>query len=554
MSFCRNTSQQMNIFDPLHSMRNWEKERLQKSWAEYFSEFVFPFINEDRFKVIYSDNIASRPNNPINVYFGLLLLKELFNQSDETVMDSLIFDVRYQYALHTTSFEKQPISKHSLTNFRVAITKYNDEHNVDLIKEEIESLAKCHAKTLNINNPMIRMDSLMVSSSCKRLSRLEIIFSCVERMIQEAKRQGSSLLPERFNVYLEEGHRNDTIYRSQDKDVESKLVTITKDALELYYLIGGTTLAETDDYKLLSRMVGDQTQIINEKRELKPAKEILPTSLQNPTDPDATYRKKGKTTGVGYTANVVETFDDKNRMITQYDLQPNVYSDQRFSKDVIEKLGHQETPLYLTIDGAYYSEDLAKLAAEKNIFLIPTNLTGRRKNSEKAGYENFDIDEETHTVKACPAQQKPISSNFKDGKYIARFDNTVCNQCPQRENCPVLKQKKSNLMMVTEKKINREKIEACMKKEEYWEIANKRAGVEGLPSVLRRKYNIDNLPVRGLLRSKLWLGMKIGAINFKRLVKSLTNDFKNDYFSFILTKNLKFFHFQSSIVIKVAIL
>jgi hypothetical protein len=526
MSFCRNTSQQMNIFDSIHTMSEWEKKRLQNSWAETFNKFVFPLINEDRFKVIYSDNIASRPNNPVNVYVGLLLLKSSFCQSDDDAIDSLIFDVRYQYALNTTSFEKQPISKNSLSNFRVAVYKYNEEHGVDLIQEEIENLAKNQSKILNINSQTIRMDSLMVSSSCKRLSRLEIIFSCVERMIQEANEKNPSLLPEKFNIYLQEGHHNDTIYRTQDKDVESKLITITKDALELFYLFKGTTLGETDDYKLLSRMVGDQTKVVGAERELKQSKEISPKSLQNPTDPDATYRRKGKTEGVGYTANVVESFDDNNRIITQYDLQPNVYSDQSFSADVIEKLGMQETKRIILIDGAYYSDELAKLAASYNIELVPTNLVGRRENTEKIGVENFDIDEESHTVKACPEQQEPISSDYKDGEYIARFDNSVCNQCQQKENCPVVKQKKSNVLKVTEKKINREKIKARMETDEYWELANKRAGVEGLPSVLRRKYNIDNLPIRGQVRSKVWLGLKIAAINFKRLVKGMRSSLK----------------------------
>jgi len=32
---------------------------------------------------------------------------------------------------------------------------------------------------------------------------------------------------------------------------------------------------------------------------------------------------------------------------------------------------------------------------------------------------------------------------------------------------------------------------------EYQQLARKRAGVEGIPSALRRRYKIDHLPVRG---------------------------------------------------------
>jgi len=64
-------------------------------------------------------------------------------------------------------------------------------------------------------------------------------------------------------------------------------------------------------------MLKEQTR----KGKIKPSLEIAPDSLQNPTDPDAAYRKKGKKKHIGYTANIVEKFDDKNRMITGYDLQ-----------------------------------------------------------------------------------------------------------------------------------------------------------------------------------------------------------------------------------------
>jgi len=50
--------------------------------------------------------------------------------------------------------------------------------------------------------------------------------------------------------------------------------------------------------------------------------------------------------------------------------------------------------------------------------------------------------------------------------------------------------------------------------------AKKRAGVEAIPSILRRRYKIDHLPVRGEVRSKVWLGFKISAINCKRLILS----------------------------------
>jgi len=359
-----------------------------------------------------------------NVYFGLLILREIFNQSDEEALNSLMFDIRYQHALHTTSFKEQPVSKNSLTNFRAAVYRYNQEHGVDLIQQEIEAQAKSFSKLLKIEGKTIRMDSLMVSSSCRKLSRLEIIYSTVARLTKVIDK--NTTLPEYFKPYLDEDHYNDTIYRARDKDLNSKIKKVLKDGLKLYHLYRkNKEISKTEEFKLLSRMLKEQTR----KGSIKPSKEISPDSLQNPTDPDATYRKKGKKKHIGYTTNIVEKFDDKNRMITNYDLKKNNYSDQKFAKDTIKKLDKGTTAL---IDGAYFSEDINKKAKARGIKMIPTNLVGGGKNSNG---DKFEIEEKGHLVKKCPSGHKPINSTFKEGSYRAHFDKKHCSNCPLRKDC-----------------------------------------------------------------------------------------------------------------------
>ena len=168
----------------------------------------------------------------------------------------------------------------------------------------------------------------MISSSCKKLSRLEIIYSTVARLIKVIDKNAT--LPETFKPYLEEDHYNDTIYRLEDKDLNSKIKKVLKDALKLHSLYRNNSISKSEEFKLLSRMLKEQSG--------KSSKKITPDSLQNPTDPDATYRKKGKKKHIGYTANIIEKFDDKNRMITGYGLQKNTYSDQKFANDTIKKL------------------------------------------------------------------------------------------------------------------------------------------------------------------------------------------------------------------------
>jgi len=156
------------------------------------------------------------------------------------------------------AFKNSRYLKNSLTNFRAAVYKYNQEHDVDLIQEEIETNAKTFSKLLKIDGHTIRMDSLLISSSCKKLSRLEIIYSTVARLIKVIDK--NTTLPEYFKPYLEESHYNDTIYRLKDKNLNSKIKNI-KDGLKLHSLYRDNEISKGEEFKLLCRMLKEQTKI-----------------------------------------------------------------------------------------------------------------------------------------------------------------------------------------------------------------------------------------------------------------------------------------------------
>ena len=102
MSYRPNQNWQLSIFD--RSLRLTERERkcLEKSWAKVFSDEIFPAIDEDRFRILYSET-ASRPNTPVNVIVGALIIKELFDLSDDEVVENLMpdGDGRFLFCRHT---------------------------------------------------------------------------------------------------------------------------------------------------------------------------------------------------------------------------------------------------------------------------------------------------------------------------------------------------------------------------------------------------------------------------------------------------------------------
>ena len=84
MSFSTNSSQQISLFDSTTNLTAREKRLLDKSWAKYFSDNIFPAIDEAPFAVLYSDR-PSRHNTPVNIIIGALILKEMFGLTDEEI-------------------------------------------------------------------------------------------------------------------------------------------------------------------------------------------------------------------------------------------------------------------------------------------------------------------------------------------------------------------------------------------------------------------------------------------------------------------------------------
>lgn len=141
MAFVSNTNQQIMLTDSTFNLTEREKTFLEKSWAKVFADKVFPAIDEEIFSVLYSDK-ASRPNTPVNVIIGALILKEALGDTDDEMVQALMFDIRYQYALHTTSFEEQPLSDRTLSRFRARCLAYETETEIDLIHECVSRMAK----------------------------------------------------------------------------------------------------------------------------------------------------------------------------------------------------------------------------------------------------------------------------------------------------------------------------------------------------------------------------------------------------------------------------
>ena len=338
MSFRKNPAQQMSLFDTTYNLTEREKKALERSWAKVFSEDVFPYIDEERFSVLYSDK-NSRPNTPINVIVGAEIIKMLFDYSDDEMVDNLMLDPRFQLALHTTSFDEQPLSDKSLSRFRRRCYDYEKTHGVDLYHDCVTGLAEATARMMGIDKRIRRMDSLMVEANIRKLSRMELIYTCISKLIRYLHKNGHDDMIGHMEHYYDPNDFNRVIYHSRSTDADKRIGVLLKDA-DLLLEKCGNDFEEITEYQLFVRCLSEQTIVEDGKRRLRTKEDggMNSSILQNPSDPDATYRKKAGKEHRGYAANVEESVGKNGSVVTDYQLDSNNKSDSEFFQEHVEKI------------------------------------------------------------------------------------------------------------------------------------------------------------------------------------------------------------------------
>ena len=100
-------------------------------------------------------------------------------------------------------------------------------------------------------------------------------------------------------------------------------------------------------------------------------------------------------------------------------------------------------------DAGYTGPTAAQTLESHQVKQRTSAIKGRKKETDTIGLDEFDItrDEDGKiTELVCP---QGYSAEVRDGRaagrYSARFDGTICEGCPLRDQCPANRLKKRNL-------------------------------------------------------------------------------------------------------------
>jgi len=513
-------------------------ERLKESWAGPFREFILPMLieAEKKFARFYSRNMGA-PNKPVSVLLGILLLKELNDLTDREALQNYEFSMQWHYALDTTPNDAH-ICEKTLFNFRNRIP--DKKPLLELFNDVVKGIIG----KWSLETGTHRLDSSVIMSNMKILSRLGLFMKTIEGFLNDLKK-------DKPGVYagLDEKYKKRYVdrkgYFADAKPSESRrrLQDCARDLCELVSLFRlSRKIRHMRSFKLMERVLEEHVNVKEDedgrlqvwvrmpekKRDredsqgevaMKDPKESGGETLQNPSDPDATYSGHK---GPGYKVQVMETCDKDNpfQVIDNVSVGKANESDQKVVEAVHEELKEKGIePKTTFADSGYVSGENIVKAREQGVDLVGPLPGGESKKENPVEVGDFEFNEDLDEVKSCPGGQSPVEQEYSEesGVLEADFDAEKCKECPHSENCPTKKKKRVRRLRVKREDIAKSKRRREEKTVEFKEKYKIRSGIEATISHLKNDLGMKRLSIRGSPSVNFRVIFKVLAYNIRQM-------------------------------------
>jgi len=510
---------QLNIFDPWEFLTPKRRNMLDNSWAGLFREHILPSMPIHKFAK-YFDEGFGRPTKELYAMIGALVLQQTLDLTDEQTVEQYAFNIQWHYALNISeeSDRTKYISLKTLWNNRNIVAQNNLEG--DIFNAGTEELAQ----VFKVNVDKQRIDSVHIKSNMRRLGRIGIFSQSIHKFLVNMQRSQKdryeSIDKSVIDKYLSETALG-CFSRVKPSESKKTLKEVSRDLFDLVEQFKGCAdVASMYSYQLLQRVLKEHCNLTDDKDnpvEIKESKEIASDSLQNPSDPDATYSGHK---GQGYQVQIMETFceDEEKKeqtlnLITYVHVEAAHHSDANALIPAIESVEERNLkPEEITADSLYGSDDNSERAKQHGVELIAPTMGSVDK--DKVSLADFQFSEKGDVV-ACPRGNAPVKA--KKGKRASiGFSSQHCQSCPNLSNCPVKKGKKHYYLRFTDKEMRIARRRIYEQSDPFKDRYRWRAGVEATMSEYDRRTGVKHLRVRGLKAVKFCATLKALGVNIFR--------------------------------------
>lgn len=510
---------QLNIFDPWDFLTPKRRQMLNAGWPGLFREHILPSIPVDK-ATKYFDSSFGRPTKELYSMLGALILQQSFDLTDEETVQQYAFNIQWHYSLniHEETDDAKYLSLKTLWNNRNIVAENNLED--EIFKAGTEKLAQ----VFKVNTDKQRIDSVHIKSNMRRLGRIGIFAQSIHKFLVNLKRGDQDYFDTIDDAIIEKYLTKDSLgcfSRVKPSESRKTLSEVGKDLFDLVQQFKGCPeVSAMYSYKLLERVLKEQCNITDDKDnpvELKNPKEIVSDSLQNPSDPDATYSGHK---GQGYQVQVMETFCDAEKekedplnLITHVNVEPAHNSDANALIPAIESAEDKNLkPKEIIADSLYGSDDNSEEATQHNVELIAPTMGAS--NEGNLSLADFQISLEGEVI-ACPKNHAPLKVKRRKRVSIG-FASQHCRHCPELTKCPVKKGKKYYYLRFTSKDMRIAKRRRYEHSDAFKDRYRWRAGVEATMSEYDRRTGVKQLRVRGFKAVKLSATLKALGVNIFR--------------------------------------
>jgi hypothetical protein len=510
---------QLNIFDPWAFLTPKRRQLLDSGWPGLFREHILPSIPVDKVGRYFNATFG-RPTKELYSSLGSLILQQAFDLTDEETIQQYAFNIQWHYSLNINeeSDDAKYLSLKTLWNNRNIVAQNNLED--DIFKASTNRLAQ----VFKVNIDKQRIDSVHIKSNMRRLGRIGIFSESIRKFLVNLKRglkdQFDTIDVKITDKYLSKDALG-CFSRVKPSESKKTLTGVSKDLFNLVHQFKGyPEVTRMYSYQLLERVLKEQCNLTDDKDnpvELKAPKEIPSDSLQNPSDPDATYSGHK---GQGFQVQIMETFcDDEEEkeqslnLITHVDVEPAHESDANAIVPAIESVDKRDLkPKELMADSLYGSDDNCEIADKHGVELIaPTMGSVDKENLSLADFQFSPKGE----IIACPQGNAPAKVK-KRKKISIGFSATICRDCPELTRCPVNKGKKHYYLRFTDKEMRLAKRRLYEQSVEFKDRYRWRAGVEATMSEYDRRTGVKHLRVRGTKAVRFCAILKAIGVNIFR--------------------------------------
>jgi hypothetical protein len=199
----------------------WTRLRGSKEYAFY--EEVFCRIPEGLFAELYADAPASRPNAPVNVLVGAMILQHVNDWRFEELLDRVSFDLKVRAALGLWSLDEEPFCRATLFNFQKRLRDHMVATGQDKFQAVFDRLSQEQLTRFGLKSTTQRCDSTQIGSNIRDYTRIELLVEVALRMwrvLDEAHKEEHA---ERFGLYVRAKTSGQFLYRLRKSDIDRAL-------------------------------------------------------------------------------------------------------------------------------------------------------------------------------------------------------------------------------------------------------------------------------------------------------------------------------------------